>query len=139
MAGQAGNLVRMAGRMKQMDSGDVVGKAVDVVVSIAKLAVGILRDPRVPQRNKVVAGGIAAYLLVPWDFIPDFIPGIGQLDDFALLAVAVDALLNLVPEEVIQDHWEGDRGTLDLLRGAAATVTKFVPQRVRTLLLPDDQ
>jgi uncharacterized membrane protein YkvA (DUF1232 family) len=124
--------------MKQLDTGDVVGKVTDGVFSVGKLLVGVLRDRRVPQRNKIVAGGIAAYLLLPFDFIPDFIPGLGQLDDLVMLGVAFDSLLNRVPEEVVQDHWEGDPDLLDFLRGAAATVTNFVPERVRDVLLPDE-
>ena len=44
------------------------------------------RDPRVPWYARVMALGIAAYVLSPIDLIPDFIPVLGHLDDldFAL-------------------------------------------------------
>ncbi len=40
----------------------------------ARLIWDLARDPRVPTQQKVVLGGIAAYLAFPIDLIPDFIP-----------------------------------------------------------------
>jgi len=42
-----------------------------------------------PQKAVFVAIGALVYLVVPFDLIPDSLPGIGLLDDFALLSVAV--------------------------------------------------
>ncbi|MDQ4149571.1 MAG: YkvA family protein [Actinomycetota bacterium] len=139
MAGQPGNVTPMTGRMKGMESTDLFGRLTDGVMSVGKLLIGLFRDPRVPQRNKILAGAIVGYFFLPFDFIPDFVPGIGYLDDFAMLGVALHSLLNLVPEEVIEDHWDGDPTVLDFIRGAAATVTNLVPDRVREMLLPEEQ
>jgi uncharacterized membrane protein YkvA (DUF1232 family) len=51
-----------------------------------------LRDPRVPRRHKLLLGLALAYLAMPFDLIPDFIPGLGQLDDAVVLALAVRGL-----------------------------------------------
>jgi uncharacterized membrane protein YkvA (DUF1232 family) len=51
-----------------------------------------LRDPRVPRRHKLLLGAALAYLAMPFDLIPDFIPGLGQLDDAVVLALAVRTL-----------------------------------------------
>ncbi|WP_410494963.1 YkvA family protein [Chryseobacterium sp. SNU WT5] len=43
--------------------------------------------------NVVVPALVLVYLISPIDIIPDFIPGIGVLDDFALLAFAIPLLV----------------------------------------------
>ncbi len=48
-----------------------------------------LRDPRVPRRRKVVLALALAYLMMPIDLVPDFIPVVGQLDDAIVLALAL--------------------------------------------------
>lgn len=44
-------------------------------------------DPRVPWYAKVVAACVAAYAFSPIDFIPDFIPVLGYLDDKCLFKI----------------------------------------------------
>ena len=51
-----------------------------------------LKDPRVPRRHKLLLGLAVAYLAMPFDLIPDFIPVLGQLDDAVVLALALRGL-----------------------------------------------
>jgi uncharacterized membrane protein YkvA (DUF1232 family) len=47
-----------------------------------------------PQvKNLIVPGLVLIYLISPIDFIPDWIPVIGVLDDLALLAFAIPLLV----------------------------------------------
>jgi len=70
----------------------------------ARLIWGLARDPRVPMNQKVVLGGIAAYLAFPIDIIPDFIPVIGQMDDLAVLILGLDWFIRNAPPDVVADH-----------------------------------
>jgi len=84
-----------------------MNEAVDTVRKLptyARLIWGLARDPRVPMNQKVVLGGIAAYLAFPIDIIPDFIPVIGQMDDLAVLILGLDWFIRNAPPEVVQDH-----------------------------------
>ena len=47
-----------------------------------------LRDGKVPLWRKLVGVAAVAYLVWPFDLIPDFIPVIGYLDDAGVLMVA---------------------------------------------------
>jgi len=84
---------------------------------ILRLLWRVTRDERTPT---IVRGGliaIAAYLAIPFDFIPDWIPILGQLDDFVVLTVGVRTLLRRVPEDVLKEHWSGEPNILDTLVG----------------------
>jgi uncharacterized membrane protein YkvA (DUF1232 family) len=67
----------------------------------AKLDFGraLLADPAVPLPAKLLLGLAVAYLAMPFDLIPDFIPVVGQLDDAFVVFGAVLMLLALVPRE----------------------------------------
>ena len=110
-------------------------RVANAIPQLGKLLYRIARDPRVPRRHKMVAVALAAYGVMPFDIIPDWLPGIGQLDDLVLIALSFDTLLNRIPEEVLRDHWEGDTATLDTIRSLLATATSFVPDKVKNRLI----
>lgn len=107
------------------------------VPNLARLLYRVVRDPRVPPRHRVVAGAIGVYLVSPLDAIPDWFPGIGQVDDMILVALALDLLLNRVPEEVLAEHWAGNPDHLAAARKLLATVTGMVPDRIKGWLAPE--
>lgn len=91
------------------------------VPDVVHLFRDVARDPRVPKRVKYEVGAAAAYLVLPFDVIPDFIPGLGQLDDIAVIGWAVRRLLMGAGEAVLREHWRGtDRGFEILMQAAAA-------------------
>jgi uncharacterized membrane protein YkvA (DUF1232 family) len=94
---------------------------------LLKLIARLMRDPRVPPRQKAVLVLLFVYLASPVDLIPDFIPGIGQLDDLVLAAFALDGILNHVPEECIHEHWDGDEDLLQVTREILNIATGMVP------------
>jgi uncharacterized membrane protein YkvA (DUF1232 family) len=68
-----------------------------VIVCIAS------RDKRTPFVAKVVAAATAAYAFSPIDFIPDFIPIFGYLDDVLLVPVGIWLALHLIPKDLINE------------------------------------
>ena len=84
-----------------------MGEAIEVARKLptyARLVWGLARDPRVPTQQKLVLGGIAAYLVFPIDIIPDFIPVIGELDDLAVLVFGLDWFIRNAPADVVEEH-----------------------------------
>src|SRR5574341_1169768 len=59
------------------------------------------RDPRVPWYAKVICACTVGYALSPIDFIPDFIPVIGYLDDLIIVPAGLALAIKLIPEEVM--------------------------------------
>jgi uncharacterized membrane protein YkvA (DUF1232 family) len=94
---------------------------------LAKLVWRLARDPRVPARSKATLFILAGYLVSPVDLIPDFLPGIGQVDDLVVAAFALDQILNRVPDHVVREHWDGDGDVLDIVRQVLDIATAFIP------------
>ena len=69
-----------------------------------------LKDSDTPMIAKVFAAITVAYALSPVDFIPDFIPVLGYLDDVILLPMLVALTVKFIPSEVLEKkrrHAEG--------------------------------
>jgi uncharacterized membrane protein YkvA (DUF1232 family) len=98
---------------------------------LVKLVFRLMRDRRVPARPKAMLVMLGAYLVSPIDLIPDFLPGIGQLDDLILAAFALDQILNRVPEELVKEHWEGDEDVLEVVRDVLDIASGLIPERLR--------
>lgn len=96
---------------------------------LAGLVARLVGDPRVPRRVKGILGVVAVYLASPIDLIPDFIPGVGYLDDVVLVAIVLDGLLNHVDREILLEHWPGDPASLERTAAVAARVAAWVPPR----------
>jgi uncharacterized membrane protein YkvA (DUF1232 family) len=94
---------------------------------LLKLVWNLARDPRVPPRSKALLFMIGGYVASPVDVLPDFIPGLGQLDDIVLIAFVLDRIINRVPEEVLAEHWTGDRDLLEVVRQILDISTAFLP------------
>jgi uncharacterized membrane protein YkvA (DUF1232 family) len=83
----------------------------DCAVLVARLA----RDPRVARRHKLVLLGAGAYLALPFDLIPDFIPVAGQADDAVVVTLALRAVLRGAGAEIAGEHWPGTAQGLEMV------------------------
>lgn len=64
----------------------------------------IYRDPRTPWLARCLLGAALAYVALPFDLIPDFLPVIGHLDDVLIVPGLIFLAIRLVPPEVYDDH-----------------------------------
>jgi uncharacterized membrane protein YkvA (DUF1232 family) len=83
-----------------------------LVPNLTRLFAGLVRDPRVPLRAKIVLGATALYLASPIDLVPDFIPIAGSLDDAIVAAFALRVVVRASSPEIVAEHWPGDPATL---------------------------
>lgn len=74
------------------------------VIRNLRLIWRLVRDGRVPTWAKAVLVLAIAYLLFPLDFLPDYILGLGQLDDVTVLLLGIKLFLSLCPPAVIREH-----------------------------------
>jgi uncharacterized membrane protein YkvA (DUF1232 family) len=75
----------------------------------------LLGDARTRRRHRAVLLALLAYLALPFDVVPDFIPVAGQLDDALVVALALRAILRGGGPERIEAHWPGPRSSLALI------------------------
>jgi uncharacterized membrane protein YkvA (DUF1232 family) len=69
----------------------------------AQTAWRLFFDQRVPIATKLIPVLALLYLLSPLDLVPDWIPVAGQLDDVAILLIALRVFVSLAPEGVRAD------------------------------------
>lgn len=104
------------------------------IPNFLKLLWGLARDPRVSKADKAIVVGALAYAALPADVIPDWIPGLGEVEDVLLVALALSRLLGNAGEEVLLDHWEGDEETLETALDALESASEYLPGPIRGLL-----
>ena len=59
------------------------------MIAMVKHSVAVFRAKETPLYVKLLLGGGLIYAISPWDFIPEWMPVIGILDDFALAALLI--------------------------------------------------
>ena len=64
------------------------------------------RHPKTPWYAKAFAALIVGYVFSPIDPIPDFIPGVGLLDEMVVVPIGVWIAAKLVPLEVMEECQE---------------------------------
>jgi len=100
----------------------------DCIVLVTRLA----RDPRVPRRRKLLLFAVVAYLSLPFDLVPDFIPVAGQLDDAIIVALVLRQFIRAGGEPMMRELWPGPERSLALiLRLARPRRTQRVPDPLR--------
>jgi uncharacterized membrane protein YkvA (DUF1232 family) len=100
---------------RRRDAREVARFVPDCIILLKRL----LRDPRVPRRAKVAVALLVAYLALPFDVVPDFIPVVGQLDDVILVALTIAYVARLAGDEVIERSWPGSPRGLRVVRRLA--------------------
>lgn len=75
------------------------------------------RDPFTPGWLKLAMLAVPAYLLMPLDIIPDFIPVAGLLDDVIVIPLLVSWIVGMLPQKAEarpnRYHGEGDGPVID--------------------------
>ncbi|HEY75683.1 MAG TPA: DUF1232 domain-containing protein [Thermoflexia bacterium] len=69
-----------------------------------RLAWRLFWDRRVPWSIKLIPPAAFLYILSPIDILPDLSLGLGQLDDVAVLLLAIKLFIELCPVDVVREH-----------------------------------
>ncbi len=98
----------------------------DFFILICRLAV----DKRVPIKEKLMISGIIAYVIMPLDLIPDFIPIIGYMDDLVFVVLGLNMILNGTDPKVLQDNWSGEGDVLRQMQKITALAERFLDKNL---------
>jgi uncharacterized membrane protein YkvA (DUF1232 family) len=95
--------------------------------NLVRLFRGLLGDERVPRSSKVLLLLGAVWLASPIDLIPEFLPGIGPIDDAVVAGLVLRHVVKRAGPDVVRDHWRGDPRTIAvLLRAAGVSTTRRI-------------
>lgn len=96
-----------------------------IIPDVLSLIYRIFKDKRVKMKTKIALGTSIAYLTLPFDIIPNRIPFIGKIDEFAVVFFALNRVVNDVPLPVILENWEGENNIIVVLKEAIKYINKF--------------
>src|SRR5439155_203515 len=103
----------------------------NMIILTAKLMV----DSRVPRTERALFAGALIYAIIPFDFIPDMIPFVGQIDDLFLISMTVLRLIDRTDDRVVREHWRGGGDIVALAESAATVAPLLIPRRISRVLL----
>lgn len=94
---------------------DVLRLGPDVLRLLRRLAA----DRTVPWWSRLLLWALMAYLILPIDLVPDFLPVIGYADDIVLVAGVLRTVVRGAGTGALERHWPGSDAGLRLLRRLA--------------------
>ena len=112
-------LVLLAVLWRVRPDGLTTSAALRLLPDLVRLVRRLAADRDLPRGVRVRLWLLLAYLLMPIDLVPDFIPVAGQLDDVIVAALAIRVALRSGGEALLEEHWPGPEASLRLVRRAA--------------------
>jgi uncharacterized membrane protein YkvA (DUF1232 family) len=107
-------LVLLAARLPKGAVRDLAGFLPACITTVRRLRA----DPRVPRGAKVAVALAGLWVVSPIDFLPEFLPVIGPLDDVVVVALVLRYAARRVPK-VLFEAWPADARLLERLLGPA--------------------
>jgi len=79
------------------------------------LVTRLARDARVPGRRKLLLLAGVGYLATTFDFVPDFVPILGQMDDVIVVVLVLRSFIRSSGEPLVRELWPGSEESLALI------------------------
>src|SRR5436305_15151747 len=95
----------------------------------------LMVDKRVPRAERALFAAAVIYAIMPFDFIPDMIPFVGQIDDLFLISLTLLRLIDRTDDVIVREHWRGGGDIVQLAESAAAIAPLLMPKRIARVLL----
>lgn len=104
--------------------GSLLREAIRLLPDLLRLLARLTADRTLPRGVRIRLGLLLAYLALPIDLIPDFIPIIGYADDAIIVAFVLRGVVRRAGLEAVRQHWPGTAdgfAALSRLTGIDAT------------------
>jgi uncharacterized membrane protein YkvA (DUF1232 family) len=99
------------------------------------LCARLMMDSRVPRTERALLAGALIYAIIPFDFIPDMIPFVGQIDDLFLISLTILRLIDRTDDRVVREHWRGGGDIIQLVESVATVAPLLIPKRISRVLV----
>ncbi|MHB8960639.1 MAG: YkvA family protein [Candidatus Limnocylindrales bacterium] len=80
---------------------------VATIPDLVRLLRSLVTDPSVPLDVRIVLVGLIAWIVSPIDLIPEFIPGLGPIDDIVVAVAALRFVRRRVGLPELRARWRG--------------------------------
>jgi uncharacterized membrane protein YkvA (DUF1232 family) len=98
-------------------SGPLLAEAVRLLPDLLRLLRRLAADRTLPRGVRVRLALLLAYLAVPIDLIPDFVPVLGYADDAIIVTLVLRGTVRRAGLAAVRAHWPGtDDGFAALCR-----------------------
>ncbi|MFF4829984.1 YkvA family protein [Streptomyces sp. NPDC001312] len=87
--------------------GALLSEAMRLLPDLVRLLRRLAADKTLPKGVRVRLGLLMAYLVLPIDLIPDFLPVIGHADDAIIVAFTLRSVVRRAGIEAVRAHWPG--------------------------------
>ena len=94
-------------------------EALRLLPDLLRLLRRLAADRTLPRGVRIRLGLLLAYLAMPFDLIPDFIPVLGYADDAIIVALALRRVVRVAGADAVERHWRGSDGGLIVIRRLA--------------------
>lgn len=102
--------------------------------NLFRLLIRLVRDPRVSKLDRILFGVVMAYVVLPFDLIPDSLSFLGLTDDLYLVGLALNRLFRSAGSHLLLEHWEGHPRALGYLIDGVEEIGSLLPGRIRSAL-----
>ncbi|MFI7636619.1 YkvA family protein [Nonomuraea sp. NPDC049400] len=97
--------------------GGMLREALRLLPDVLRLVRRLAADPALPRGVRVRLGLLLAYLAIPIDLVPDFIPLLGYADDAIIVTAVLRSVVRRAGIDPVRRHWPGtDDGFAALCR-----------------------
>jgi uncharacterized membrane protein YkvA (DUF1232 family) len=117
-------LVLIATLVVARPTGDLLQQALRLLPDLLRLLRRLAGDRSLPRGVRVRLWLLLAYLAVPIDVIPDFIPVLGYADDAIIVTAVLRSVVRRAGLEALHRHWPGTDDGL----GAVIRLCGLAPQ-----------
>ena len=94
-------------------------EALRLLPDVLRLVRRLAADPELPRTLHVRLWLLLAYLALPFDLIPDFLPVVGYADDAVIVAWTLRAVVRRAGVPALERHWQGSPDGLAVVRRLA--------------------
>jgi uncharacterized membrane protein YkvA (DUF1232 family) len=97
--------------------GNLLGEALRLLPDVLRLQRRLAADSSVPRAARVRLWLLLAYLAIPFDVVPDFVPVLGYADDAIIATLVLRSVVRRAGAPAVRRHWAGtDDGLAALAR-----------------------
>ncbi|MEU7834995.1 MULTISPECIES: DUF1232 domain-containing protein [unclassified Nonomuraea] len=87
--------------------GGLLREALRLLPDVLRLVRRLAADRELPRGVRVRLGLLLAYLAMPLDLVPDFIPVLGYADDAIIVTAVLRSVVRRAGLQAVRRHWPG--------------------------------